>query len=397
MSQQVPTHRITATKMADGRDLFYFDDSPGYVTGEKTRRLDDPRPLTDRFTPIENEDGTVTPIASPIMRLDQLTGEWIPMATHRMNRTFLPPASANPLAPADPDSEYQDGEIPATDYDVVVFENRFPSLLKVPDVDLALRHTDGEELFVEAAAAGRCEVICFSPNMNASLGTVTPRRMRTVIEAWTARTAELIKLPEVQEVFIFENRGVEIGVTLHHPHGQIYSYPYVTPRTEQLLTQVAKYKEKTGKILQEELLAAELRSGKRIVRQTDHWVAYVPVAGRWPIDLHIAPLRHVTNLTELTDAEKADLAELYLDVLQRADLIYPNEDGSPKRLPYISAWHQAPDVPGGEDTRLYLHFYSVMRGPGKLKYLAGSESGAGAWISDTTPEIIADMWRQVAK
>src|SRR5690625_3887053 len=107
--------RRTATRLADGREFFYFDDSPEYVSGAKTRRLDDPRPLVDRFAPIENPDGSTEAASGPQMRRDPLTGEWIPMATHRMHRTHLPGPGSNPLAPADPDSDYADGEIPDTD------------------------------------------------------------------------------------------------------------------------------------------------------------------------------------------------------------------------------------------------------------------------------------------
>ena len=158
------------------------------------------------------------------------------MAAHRMNRTFLPPADANPLAPAKPGAVYQDGEIPAEDYDVVVFENRFPSLLAVPGIPDAPVQRDGEPLWTVRPAAGRCEVICFSADSTASLSTVTPRRMRTIVEAWTQRTEALSALPGIEQVFVFENRGKEIGVTLHHPHGQIYAFPYVTPRTTAMLT-----------------------------------------------------------------------------------------------------------------------------------------------------------------
>ena len=145
--------RKTATKLADGRDLFYFDDSPEYVSGEKTRRLDDPRPLKDRFAPIIDEDGNEKPVTGPWMRLDPLTGDWVVMASHRMNRTHLPPADANPLAPARPGAAYQDGEIPATDYDVVVFENRFPSLMVVPGEEREVIDLDGEQVWKTAPAA----------------------------------------------------------------------------------------------------------------------------------------------------------------------------------------------------------------------------------------------------
>ncbi|MCK6209994.1 galactose-1-phosphate uridylyltransferase [Georgenia sp. EYE_87] len=392
--------RRTSTHLADGRELIYYDDTEPFVSGGATRRLDDPRPLPHRFADVVGPDGTPRPVTAPEMRYDVLTGEWVPMASHRMNRTFLPPADANPLAPARPGAAYSDGEIPDTDYDVVVFENRFPSLAAVPGVPDEVAHLDGEALWPLRPAAGRCEVICFSPDPSGSLAGVGTRRMRTVIEAWADRTAALGRLPGVEQVFCFENRGKEIGVTLHHPHGQIYAYPYLAPRTATMLRQARAHRQRTGGNLLRDVLEAELRAGRRVVAESEHWAAYVPAAARWPVEIHLAPRRDVPDLPALTDAERADLARLYLRVLQAGDRFFtqpgaPGGAGEPITLPYIAAWHQAPVRAGREDLRLHLQLFSVLRAPGKLKYLAGSESGMGAWISDTTPERIADRWREV--
>lgn len=381
--------RRTSTRLADGRELVYYDDSEPYVSGAATRRLDDPRPLPDRFAPVVGADGVARPVTGPQMRLDPLTGEWVPMAAHRMNRTFLPPSDANPLAPARPGAAYQDGEIPDTDYDVVVFENRFPSLLDVPGSDGTTELVDGEPLWQRRPATGRCEVICFSPDPTASLATVGPRRMRTVVEAWTDRTRVLSALPGVEQVFCFENRGKEIGVTLHHPHGQIYAFGYVTPRTRTMLRQAQAHHDATGGLLLRDVLDAELRHRERVVLESEHWVAYVPYAARWPVEVHLAPRRDVPDLPALTDAEKADLATTYLTLLRRLDQFFVDGDGGAIPLPYISAWHQAPVREGRELSRLHLQLFSVLRAPGKLKYLAGVESAMASWISDTTPEQIA--------
>ncbi|GAA1653529.1 galactose-1-phosphate uridylyltransferase [Georgenia ruanii] len=395
-----PTVRKTTTRLADGRELTYYDDSEPYLSGAATRRLDDPRPLPYRFADVVGDDGVARPVTAPQMRYDVLTGEWIPMATHRMNRTFLPPADANPFAPARPGAAYQDGEIPDTDYDVVVFENRFPSLVAVPGVPDEVASLDGEALWPTRPAAGRTEVICFDPNPTGSLAQVTPRRMRTVIEAWADRTLALSAVPGVEQVFCFENRGKEIGVTLHHPHGQIYAYPYLTPRTTQMLRQAVAHRHRTGGNLLRDVLEAELRSGRRVVAESDHWVAYVPAAARWPVEVHLAPRRDVPDLPALDEAERADLVGIYLRLLRAGDRFFAwpagsEHEGEPITLPYISAWHQAPVREGREDLRLHLQLFSILRAPGKLKYLAGSESGMGAWVSDTTPERIADRYRQV--
>lgn len=395
-----PLVRKTRTRLADGRELIYFDDSEPYLSGGATRRLDDPRPLPDRFAPVVGPDGVARPVTGPEMRRDPLTGEWVVMAAHRMNRTFLPPADANPLAPARPGAAYADGEIPAEDYDVVVFENRFPSLLALPGQTADAWFVDGEELWPARPAAGRAEVICFSPDPHGSLAGVGPRRMRTVIEAWADRTAELSALDGIEQVVCFENRGKEIGVTLHHPHGQIYAYPYLPPRTAQMLAQARAHRARTGRSLLRDVLEAELRSGRRVVLESAHWVAYVPAAARWPVEVHLAPRRDVPDLPALEDAERADLAEVYLRLLQAGDRYFVAGEGEDARsvpLPYVAAWHQAPVREGRADLRLFLQLFSVLRAPGKLKYLAGSESGLGAWISDTTPERVADRLREVAR
>ncbi len=399
-----PHLRRTSTRLADGRELVYFDDSPAYVSGERTRRLDDPRPLPDRFAPVPGPDGTPHPYVGPEMRRDPLTGDWVPLAAHRMNRTFLPAADSCPLCPARPGSAYSDGEVPDTDYDVVVFENRFPSLQRVPGVPDAV--VEDAPLQHHAPAAGRCEVVCFSSDHRTSFGALPPQRVRTIIDAWADRTAALGAEPGVEQVFCFENRGQEIGVTLHHPHGQIYGYPYVTPRTRTLLDQAREHHRRTGRSLLRDVLESELADGRRVVLETEHWVAYVPYAARWPVEVHLAPRRDVPDLPALTDAERDDLATAYLELLRRLDRFFETADGEPIPLPYIAAWHQAPAregrsvADGGTDdvtlARLHLQVFSVLRALGKLKYLAGSESGMGAWISDTTPERIAARLQELA-
>ncbi len=396
MSADHGTHRVrrTSTRLADGRELVYFDDTEPYVSGAATRRLDDPRPLTDRFAAVDGR-----PPAAPEMRRDPLTGEWVPMATHRMDRTHLPAADACPLCPArgtGTGSGYADGEIPATDYDVVAFENRFPALLAVPGVADEPWHVDGEPLWPARPATGRCEVVCFSADHTASFADLTPHRVRTVVEAWADRTAVLGALPGVQQVYCFENRGPEIGVTLPHPHGQVYAFGYVTPRTQAMLREAAAYRERTGRRLLQDVVDAERRAGTRVVLESAHWVAYVPAAARWPVEVHLAPLRDVPDLPALDDAERADLAMTYLELLRRLDRFFVDADGAPVPLPYVSGWHQALPGEGRDLGRLHLQLFSVRRAATKLKHLAGVESGQGAWISDTTPERVAARLREVA-
>ncbi|WP_455901218.1 galactose-1-phosphate uridylyltransferase [Rhodococcus gordoniae] len=365
--------RQTVTRLADGRELIYFDDTEPFVSGAATRDLHDGRDLP--------------PVAATSeMRRDPLTGEWVTFAAHRMDRTFLPSAVDCPLCPSRAGVR---SEIPAGDYDVVVFENRFPSLGAPPaGEDLV----DGDGLWPRRPATGRCEVVAFTPDHDARFADLTLPRARTVIDALAARTAALSRLPDVQQVFCFENRGVEIGVTLQHQHGQIYAYPFVPPRSQTLLDRAREHRRRTGRSLQSDILDAERRAGTRLVWSGDTWSAYVPAAARWPVEVHLVPHRDVPDLAALGEPERDELARAYRDLLGRVDRFFPGVD----RTPYIAAWHQAPIGAGREEVRLFCQIFSLRRAPDKLKYLAGSESAMGAWISDTTPERIATRLREVA-
>lgn len=353
------------TQLADGRELLYFFDA-GSQTGVSaaaaspdTRHLP-PRPDTPR------------------MRYDPLLGEWVSYAEHRQTRTHLPPASECPLCPS---GSERATEIPAHGYDVAVFENRFPAF--GPGTASA-----GPGAGPDAPAAGRCEVVAFAPEHNASFAGLSLERVRTVIRAWTHRTAELSRIPGVGQVFIFENRGAEIGVTLHHPHGQIYAYPYATPRTLRQLESAQAYHSETGGNLFADVLGRELREGTRLVARGRWWTAYVPYAARMPLEVHVVPHRSVPDLASLTDAEREELSGLYLDVLRRIDALYPTP------TPYIAAWYQAPvEHPGRDSYRMHLQVTSPRRAENKLKYLAGSEAAMGAFIADVSPEETAARLR----
>ncbi|MFT9008513.1 MAG: galactose-1-phosphate uridylyltransferase [Bifidobacterium sp.] len=393
--------RITPTTLADGRDFFYMDDDPEYVSGAKTRELHDPRPLTDRFEPQKDADGNLVPIQAPQMRRDPLTGDWIPMATARMNRPITAGpgavASGNPLAARKPGDPYQDGEIPDTDYDVVVFENRFPSMMQVPGEPDRVTYVDDNPLWAKSTANGRCEVVCFDPNEQALPADLPISRIRTIVEAWAFRTAEISAIDGIQQIFPFENHGQEIGVSLAHPHGQIYCYPFIAPKMEQELKHTEAYFEKNGSNLLKDVLDAELEAKERIIFRNRTWVAYVPAAARWPLEVHVAPVRDgILTIDQLNDDERWGLAQMYSTLLRRGNAFFDKGDGKGMDLPYISAWHQAPIHDGRRDHyRLNLQFFSFRRAANKIKYLAGSESGMAAWISDTTPEKIAARFHEL--
>ena len=242
-------------------------------------------------------------------------------------------------------------------------------------------------LAAQRASVGRCEVVCFTSDHNSAFAALTPERVRTVIAAWADRTRTLGDLAGVEQVYCFENRGEEIGVTLHHPHGQIYAFPFVAPRVEQMVAQARRYE---GGNLFDDLVATELRAGTRIVARNEHWVAFVPEAARWPYEVRIFPVARVPDLPALGEAAREAFGPLYLDVLRRFDGLF----GRP--APYIAAWYQAPvkDEAARREFAAHLQVLSIRRAADKLKYLAGTESGMGVWINDIVPEEAAQRLRE---
>ncbi len=374
-----------ATRLADGRELFYYDDPDTTLGAERAvdARALDPRPET------------------ATMRMDILTGDWITVAANRQNRVMMPAADADPLAPQTPTNP---SEVPSR-YDVAVFENRSPAFgPALPDgfggVPAAANPPRGLDdlaapgLERTRTSVGRCEVVCFSPEHTGSFGSQSVTRARTVIEAWADRTAALSQIPGIEQVFPFENRGEAIGVTLPHPHGQIYAYPYVTPRTARVLDSI----DRTAPDLFARILESE-QSSERVVLQGERWTAFVPFAARWPLEVHVMPHRHVADISETNAAERDELAPLYLRLLRGVDALYdpqhtPLVAGAPggasalgaRPTPYISAWHQAPVNVGRESVRLHLQLTSPRRAADKLKFLAGSEAAMWAWAAEITPE-----------
>ncbi len=355
--------KISEGRLADDREILFFD------------RFDVTRPIQDRrdLPPVHT---------SAEIRYDALADEWVAVTAHRQTRTHLPPAELCPLCPS---TTERLTEVPEPDYDVVVFENRFPSFATAAGDGWEPTQTD--PLDVRRPAVGRCEVVCFSSRHDGSFAGLSEDAARLVVDAWAHRTAALSARPDVAQVFCFENRGPEIGVTLHHPHGQIYAYPFVPPATQQMLGSARAFRDRTGDNLFGAVLSSELKAEVRVVLQSEHWVAFVPVAARWPVEVHLYPRRQVPDLAALDDRERDDLASSYLVLLRALDALF----GVP--LPYIAAWYQAPTRSDRDLAWLHLRVMSIRRAPDKLKYLAGSESAMGAFINDIAPEDMAHRIR----
>ena len=321
------------------------------------------------------------------LRWDPTLREWVAYATHRQDRTFLPPAEYCPLCPTKPGGFPT--EVPRESYDIVVFENRFPSFAQnAPEPN-----EEGSDLTPTAPGRGICEVVLYSDDHDATLATMSERRIRNLIEVWADRYEELGASEEAEYVFIFENKGEAIGVTMHHPHGQIYGYPFVPPRPRKELEAARVHVEEHGTCLHCDLLAEEHTDGRRVIHKGDSFTAFVPFYAHYPYEVHVYARRCVPSLAGLDEDERRDLARILKRLLTGYDALFGFS------LPYMMAMHQAPT--DGEDhegvAHFHIEFYPPNRTAEKLKYLAGSEVGAGAFIVDALPETTAAALREAVE
>ena len=325
-------------------------------------------------------------------RFNELRGERVVYAIDRQDRTFLPPADHCPLCPTRPGggrAGYQT-EIPFGAFEIAVFENRFPAF---------------------EAPHGAAEVVVYTDRHDGSFATLAPERAEALMWVWRQRYEELGARADVEYVLIFENRGVEVGVTLHHPHGQIYGYPFLPPVPA--LERAAD--ERLGGCAPCALLGRELQDGRRIVYQNESVVAHIPYAARWPYEVHVVLREHRSSLLDCEAGELRQLAAGLQALVRGYDMLFE------RPCPYVMVVHQAPTAtvsapaedagraqrtgslaPRGEEpadlaTRpghLHVEFYPPLRTATKLKYLAGSEQGAGTFISDVLPEESAAALRE---
>jgi UDPglucose--hexose-1-phosphate uridylyltransferase len=315
------------------------------------------------------------------LRRDPIREEWVVYAAHRQNRTFLPSSADDPLAPTtDPT---RPTELPCGDYEVAVFENRFPSLSLRSSSPPAI---EGVET---ATAIGSCEVVVFAQDGSASLGELSLDRIALIFEVWADRTRHLRQLG-LAYVLPFENRGIEMGATLQHPHGQIYAYGFLPQVQARAIESLRRHRDRTGRDLVSDLAVAERARGIRVVAAQGAAVAFTPPFGRFPYETWIVPTHSVTDLAGLTEDERNDMAFALSQTLRRLDGLWS------RPVPYLMTVNQAPtdDAPHPEWT-VRIEICPIRRAPDKLKYLAGTELGAGVFANDVTPETAAETLRGV--
>jgi UDPglucose--hexose-1-phosphate uridylyltransferase len=295
------------------------------------------------------------------LRFNELRGEEVVYAIHRQDRTFLPAREHCPLDATRPGGPQT--EIPFPSFEIAVFDNRFPAF--EPPV-------------------GAAEVVVYTDEHDGSFGSLEPERAEALMWVWRHRYMELGAREDVDYVMIFENRGVEVGVTLHHPHGQIYGYPFLPPIPAREL----EADRRLGGCALCALLERELDDTQRVVYENARVVAYVPFAARWAFEAHVVLREHRASLLACDAEDLRDLAQALQALARGYDALFE------RPFPYVMVVHQAPTSAPALDGHLHVEFYPPLRTAEKLKYLAGSEQGAGTFISDTLPEESAATLRE---
>lgn len=347
-----------------------------------SRRVIDPQQLS----PLQSGG---TSAEQPHLRWHPLLGEWVIYAPHRQQRTFLPPPRYDPLLPSD--DAGAPTELPLGDYDVAVFDNRFPSMREDASAQPAAGPASPASPASPTSANGHCEVVVFTQDPQRSLGQLPIDHIELILQVWQRRNAALSALPSVKYVMPFENRGAEVGVTLHHPHGQIYAYPFIPPAVQRRQVQELPFFSRERRALIETLIDSEIGDGRRLLYIGKHAVAFVPAWARYPYEVWIATRSAVPDFQSLSPAQRSDLAHALKTTLLKYDGLW----GTP--FPYVMAWYQAPldDSPRGA-YHLHAECFPAYRMPGRLKYLAGTELAAGTFVNDTLPEEKARELQQVA-
>jgi UDPglucose--hexose-1-phosphate uridylyltransferase len=315
------------------------------------------------------------------LRWHALLNQWVVVSTHRQGRPQMPAAWC-PFCPGS-------GKVPA-EYDVYLYPNDFSAF--APDAAPFHPHataSTSENLFDTTGPQGACDVVLYSSNHTLAPSRLTVENWRKVVALWTERSRQLLERPEIASICIFENCGEFIGVTMPHPHGQIYAMPFVPPIMRTEVNSSAQYSSlHDGACLFCDLLEKERNARVRIVTENDSFVAFVPFAARFPAELLIYARRHVRYLTEMTDDESRHLAELISNVRRKYDNLYGFQ------LPLMMLVKQSPLREHATPYHFHVQFLPLQRSATKHKYLASIETGFGTFLADTSPEDMAAQLRK---
>ena len=313
------------------------------------------------------------------LRWNPLLKTWTMVASNRQARPNMP-KNWCPFCPGS-------GRVPEN-YDVYKYDNDFPALKQNPDVpDL-----EGTDLYRVAENYGKCEVILYSPEHTKTLPELSVEHIYKLVNLWTERFSELSKDEKIKYIFEFENRGEEVGVTMPHPHGQIYGYSFVPLKLKLELDSSKEFYEEKGKCIICQMNEEEISFNKRLITENDSFIAYIPFFTDYPYGVFIVSKNHKGNFTEFTDKEKWDLAEILKNVTGAFDNLFD------RLFPYMMCIHQTPvNTVEYKDSNKYYHFhiefYPPLRDKDKMKFYASSEMGAWAAANTMAVEDAAENLR----
>lgn len=311
------------------------------------------------------------------LRWNAILQQWVVVSTHRQGRPQMP----DNWCPFCPGS----GSVP-DQYDVFLYPNDFPAFsFDGPPFE---PYTADQGLFATTGARGACDVVLYSPDHNLAPSKLSVDSWNKIVHLWAARTAELAAISDIASVEIFENCGEAIGVTMPHPHGQIYAMPFIPPIMRAELSSSQNHAAlHAGACVFCDVLAGEIDQKERIVFANPSFVVFVPFAARFPSELAIFPRRHLRSLIELTETEQADLAEALSVSRRKLDNLYGF------LMPLMMAVKQAPLKQTEPPYHFHIQLLPIQRSATKLKYLASIETGFGTFLADTRPEEKAEDLR----
>ncbi len=310
------------------------------------------------------------------LRWNPTMREWVSTASHRQNRPLMP-ADWCPFCPGS-------GKVP-DHYDCYIYPNDFAAF-SIPPPEPAI---EGDDFYRVARSNGKCDVVLYHPDHKTSLPQLSLDHIVKLVQTWRKRFRELKSTPGIRYVLIFENKGAVIGVTMPHPHGQIYAFPFIPPRLQRELDSARAHQRAKGRCLFCDILKKERRDGRRIVAENEAFTAFVPFYARWPYEVHIFSRRHLGTLEDFRASEDQALAEILKWVTLKYDNLYQMS------FPYMMLLHQAPAKGSYPYFHFHIEFYPPHRSKEKLKYLAGVETGAGTFLNDSLAEEKAAELREV--
>ncbi|MBO8160549.1 MAG: galactose-1-phosphate uridylyltransferase [Thermosipho sp. (in: Bacteria)] len=311
------------------------------------------------------------------LRYNPLTDEWIIVSATTQKRPVQPSKEECPICPGGL-------ELPE-EYDLVAFENRFPSLkMDPPEIDW---YQNGP--LKKKRSYGVCEVVVYTSEHDSALSKMPLTQIEKLVKMWVDRTAQLSELKEIKYIFIFENRGKEVGASLAHPHGQIYAFPFIPKRIEVKIDAMSKWYRDEGNCPICEIIQNE--GEERKVYETENFVALVPFYARFPYEVHVYPKRHYSTLLEFSEKEKKEFAKVLKVITMKYDKLFE------QAFPYMMMFFQAPF--NSENVSPFFHFHVEFNPPkrdkNKIKWMASVETGTWTFINPVLPEEAAKRLRDV--